>query len=102
MRARPISVGLLSFLVLVVIVRLASTRSVVSAGRDSTAFLFTVAKQYDPLAWIHGADRFSPDTAIFIQDANGRHPLIPGFASSADPSVSFDGKSVLFAGKQNI
>ena len=101
MRARPISVGLLSFVVLI-IVGSAPTPSVLSAGQGSPAFLFTVAKQYDPLAWIHGADRFSPDTAIFIQDANGKHPLIPGFVSSADPSVSFDGKSVLFAGKQNM
>ncbi len=100
MRARPISVGLLSFLVLV-IVGFASTRSVVSAGRDSPAFLFTVAKQYDPLAWIRGADRFSSDATIFIQDASGKHPLIPGFAASADPAVSFDGMNVLFAGKQN-
>lgn len=101
MRARPISVGLLCFVVLI-IAGSAPTPSVLSAGRGSPAFLFTVAKQYDPLAWIHGADRFSPDTAIFIQDASGKHPLIPGFASSADPSVSFDGKNVLFAGKQNM
>ena len=66
----------------------------------SPALLFTVAKRYEPLAWIRGADRFSSNAAVFLQDASGRHPLIPGFAASADPTVSFDGKSVLFAGKR--
>jgi len=66
----------------------------------SPPLLFTVAKRYEGLAWIRGADRFSFDAIIFLQDASGRHPLIPSFAASADPTVSFDGKSVLFAGKQ--
>ncbi len=67
---------------------------------DSPALLYTVAKRYEALAWIRGADQFSSDAIIFLQDASGRHPLIPTFAASADPTVSFDGKSVLFAGKQ--
>jgi len=61
--------------------------------------LYTVAKSYEPLAWLHGAERFSPDAAIFVSDASGQHRLVPGFAASADPSVSFDGQRVLFAGK---
>ena len=73
---------------------------VFSSGPDSPALLFTVAKRYEPLAWMRGADRFNSGANIFLQDASGRHPLIPGFAASADPTVSFDGKSVLFAGKQ--
>ncbi|MGD0791729.1 MAG: hypothetical protein ABR920_08165 [Terriglobales bacterium] len=96
MRPRPITVGLLSL----VIIGFAPTPSVLSSGSDSLALLFTVAKRYEPLAWIRGTDRFSSDAIIFFQDASGRHPLIPGFAASADPTVSFDGKSVLFAGKQ--
>lgn len=28
-------------------------------------------------------------------------PVVPGFAATADASISFDGKTVLFAGKQN-
>lgn len=67
---------------------------------EPPAFLFTAAKHYQALAWMHGADRFSSDAIIFLQDANGRHPLVPGFAASADPDVSFDGKKVLFAGKR--
>ena len=97
MRVRLITVGLLS---LVIIIGFAPTSSVLSSGSDSPAFLFTIAKRYEPLAWIRGADRFSSDAIIFLQDASGRHPLIPSFAASADPAVSFDGKSVLFAGKQ--
>ena len=30
----------------------------------------------------------------------GKHPLVPNFAASADPAVSFDGQRVLFAGKR--
>ncbi|MGA7565425.1 MAG: hypothetical protein WBW53_05055, partial [Terriglobales bacterium] len=67
---------------------------------NSPLLLFTVTKRYEALAWVRGADRFSPDAAIFVQDANGRHALVPGFAASADPAVSLDGNSVLFAGKQ--
>ncbi|MBZ5663724.1 MAG: hypothetical protein LAO30_03895 [Acidobacteriia bacterium] len=102
MRTPPISVRLLSRIILIgiAISGFAPVPSVLSAGSDTKALLFTVAKRYEPLAWIRGADRFSSDAIIFLQDARGRHPLIPGFAVSADPTVSFDSKSVLFAGKQ--
>jgi hypothetical protein len=101
MRTRPISVGLLS-LVVVTIVGVAPTRSVSCSSQQSPAFLFTVAKNYEPLAWMHGEDRFSADAKIFLQAAGGNHPLIPGFATSADPAVSFDGKNLLFAGKKKL
>lgn len=100
MRARPIAVGLSAFVMLAGIIGFVPLFSVLSSGPDSTALLFTVAKGYEPLAWIRGADRFSSGANIFLQDASGRHRLIPGFAASADPTVSFDGKSALFAGKQ--
>ena len=102
MRARPIAMGLCSLAILVGIIGFAPLFSVLSSGPDSPALLFTVAKRYEPLAWIRGADRFSSGANIFLQDASGRHPLIPDFAASADPTVSFDGKSVLFAGRQKI
>jgi hypothetical protein len=66
---------------------------------DSPVLLYTVAKSYDPLAWMHAADRFSPDARIFLRDDNGPHAFLPDFAESADPAVSFDGERVLFAGK---
>jgi len=59
------------------------------------SLLYTVAKTYEPLAWLKGADRFSADAAIYIRDENGSWPLIRDFTSSADPAVSFDGKTVL-------
>lgn len=63
--------------------------------------LYTIAKSYDPLAWLKGADRFSTGASIYISEGSRHHLLIPDFAESADPSVSFDGKRVLFAGKQH-
>ena len=99
MRTRSIAVGL-SLLVIIMIVGFAPPFSVLSSGPDSPSFLFTAAKRYEPLAWIRGADRFSSGANIFLQNTSGRHPLLPGFVASADPAVSFDGKSVLFAGRQ--
>lgn len=61
--------------------------------------LFTAAKSYAPLAWLHGGDRFSADATVFIRDENRQHALVPDFAESADPAVSFDAKRILFAGK---
>lgn len=62
-------------------------------------FLYTVAKTYAPLAWMHGADRFGAGAMIFVRDARGERALAPDFAASADPAISFDGLRALFAGK---
>jgi Hydrazine synthase alpha subunit middle domain len=97
---RLCSLVIMAGIVMAGIMGFGPTFFVLSSGPDSPAFLFTVAKRYDPLAWVRGADRFSSGANIFLQGANGRRPLIPRFAASADPTVSFDGKSVLFAGKQ--
>ena len=70
-----------------------------SAAHDS--FLYTTAKAYESLAWLHGGERFSSGAAVFRSDENGRHPLVPDFAASTDAAVSFDGQRVLFAGKLN-
>jgi hypothetical protein len=95
-------VGLL-FLIIIISFSIAGSAPASSkpAGAGSPPLLFTVTTEYDPLAWTRGAERFSSDATIFVQDASGRHPLISSFAASADPSVSFDGKRVLFAGKQS-
>ena len=63
------------------------------------AFLYTAASCYEPLAWLHGEERFPAGSLLFINNPQGRHPLVPDFAASADPAVSFDGQRVLFAGK---
>jgi len=51
---------------------------------------------------MRGADRFPSRGTIFIHDASGKRPLVPGFAASADPALSFDGQRVLFAGKLKV
>jgi hypothetical protein len=62
-------------------------------------FLYTVAKIFAPMAWLRGSDRFPSGAEIFVRTESGRRPLLPDFAGSADPSVSFDGEKVLFSGK---
>jgi len=58
-----------------------------------------VTKSYEPLAWLRGADRFNADSVIHIREGSHERSLVPNFAASADPAVSFDGQRVLFAGK---
>jgi hypothetical protein len=72
----------------------------VAAGVDSAAFLYTVATRYEPLAWMHGGDRFPSSATIFLRDSTGKRPLVAEFAASADPAISFDGQRVVFAGKR--
>ena len=62
-------------------------------------FLYTVTRNYQPLAWMNGGERFPAGANIFIRDTNGRRAFLRRFAASSDPAVSFDGKYVLFAGK---
>lgn len=95
---RPIAIGLLLFSA----IGLVPAGNVVATESLSPTFLYVVAKRYDPLAWVEGGERFGAGASVFIQDATGRHPLIQGFAASADPIVSFDGKRVLFAGKRKV
>jgi hypothetical protein len=87
---------------MLLLIALGLTRTAVHAapGADPPSLLYTAAQHYDPLAWIHGADRFSSGVTIFVRDAQGKRPLVPSFAASADSAVSFDGQRVLFAGKR--
>ncbi|HUA15134.1 MAG TPA: hypothetical protein VMG31_07540 [Verrucomicrobiae bacterium] len=64
------------------------------------SFFYTAAPSYEPLAWMRGAERFPSGSMIFIGDSQGRRKLIPAFAASADPAISFDGQRVLFSGKR--
>jgi len=66
----------------------------------SVPLLYTVARDYSPMAWIQGAERFPSGATIFIKDGKSQRPLVSGFFATADASVSFDGKNVLFAGKR--
>lgn len=76
-----------------------SARPAGTAAKGTPPLLYTVTKTYEPLAWLHGGDRFGADAAIYIREGTSQRPLISGFAASADPEVSFDGQRVLFAGK---
>jgi hypothetical protein len=67
-----------------------------------TAFLYTVTSRYEPLAWMRGGDRFPLGGKIFKWTPGGaRLPLVKQFTASADPTESFDGERVLFAGKES-
>jgi len=76
-----------------------ATLSEAKASVELPAFFYTSAKSYDPLAWMHGEERFPSGATILMHDAKGDRPLVPNFAASADANVSFDGERVLFAGK---
>ena len=79
---------------------LSAPQSTRSYGSQSVPLLYTVAREYNPMAWIRGAERFPGGATIFIKDGNSHRPLVSGFFATADASVSFDGKNVLFAGKR--
>jgi len=72
-----------------------------SATASDAPLLYTRAHVYSSLAWMQGGERFPEGATIFLMERGKRRALIPAFAASADANVSFDGKSILFAGKQN-
>ena len=59
-------------------------------------FLYTRTPRYDPAC----ADRFPLGATLQIFRSGRANAFVPGFATSADPAVSFDGQRVMFAGKQ--
>jgi hypothetical protein len=83
-----------------VFIALALYAGLSSASVSDPPLLYTVAREYSPLAWMQGGERFKQGAAIFLTEHGKRRALAPEFAASADADVSFDGKTVLFAGKQ--
>lgn len=64
-------------------------------------YIYMEAPRYDGAAVRTGGERF-PSGAILHLVANGTNRVLAsGFAASADASVSFDGRRVLFSGKQH-
>jgi hypothetical protein len=63
-------------------------------------FIVTAAPVYAPLAELRGQERFPKGAQLLRVHEGKAEPLVKGFAATADASVSFDGKMVLFAGKQ--
>jgi hypothetical protein len=91
--------GIAACLVLLLTIGLARTSVNAGSRPDSPSFLYTEAERYEPLAWMRGEERFPVGASVLLRDAHGSRALVPGFAASADSSVSFDGQRVLFAGK---
>ena len=65
-------------------------------------FIVTAAPAYVPLAELRGQERFPGGAQLLLVHAGKAEPLVTGFAASADANVSFDGQTVLFAGKRSI
>jgi len=60
----------------------------------------TAAPVYVPLAALKGGERFPKGAQLMLIHAGKAEPLVTGFWAAADANVSFDGKRVLFSGKQ--
>lgn len=71
---------------------------------ESPAVILTAAPVYDSLAALNGGERFPQGAQLMVLRSgpgfSPMQPLVPGFAASADASVSFDGTTILFAGKK--
>jgi hypothetical protein len=62
--------------------------------------LVTAAPAYEPLAALSGGERFPKGAQIERLHAGKVEPLVAGFGATADANVSFDARTVLFAGKK--
>ena len=71
-----------------------------SPGAGCADMIVTSAPVYEPLAALRGGERFPRGAELLLVHEGKAEPLVTGFAASADANVSFDGKKVLFAGKQ--
>ena len=64
-------------------------------------FIVTAAPIYKSLAELSGQERFPKGAQLLLVHAGKTELLVNGFVASADANVSFDGQTVLFAGKQS-
>jgi hypothetical protein len=71
------------------------------ADQIGADFILTAAPAYAPLAALRGQERFPRGAQLLLVHQGKTQPLVDGFAATADANVSFDAKSVLFAGKKN-
>ncbi len=62
--------------------------------------IVTAAPAYLPLAALKGEERFPKGAQLLLIHGGKAEPLASGFWAAADANISFDGKRVLFAGKQ--
>ncbi len=71
-----------------------------SARMPDADLIVTAARVYQPLAALRGEERFPAGAQLLLVHAGKAEKLVSGFAATADANISFDGKKVLFAGKQ--
>jgi hypothetical protein len=71
-----------------------------AAQAPDADIVVTAAPTYEPTAALRGQERFPKGAQLLLVHAGKAEPLVTGFAATADANVSFDGKRVLFAGKQ--
>lgn len=71
-----------------------------SAKMPDADLIVTAARVYQPLAALRGEERFPEGAQLLLVHAGKAERLVPGFAATADANISFDGKTVLFSGKQ--
>ena len=74
------------------------------AQRPAADIIVTAAPAYEPLAALRGEERFPNGAQLLVIHAgkpeSKPEPLVTGFAATADANISFDAKTVLFAGKK--
>jgi len=70
-------------------------------GIVTIPYIYTEASRYTPDATRTGGERFPAGAALQLVSGGRKWALAHGFAASADASVSFDGRRVLFSGKKS-
>jgi Hydrazine synthase alpha subunit middle domain len=75
---------------------LLSAAAVSATDGETAPFLFTQAAAYTPIASV----RFPAGASLQLVRDGVQTAFAPSFAASADAAVSFDGRHVLFSGKQ--
>lgn len=71
-----------------------------TASIPDAPIIVTAAPVYEPLAALRGEERFPKGAQLLMVQAGKAQPLVPDFAVTADANISFDAKTVLFAGKK--
>jgi hypothetical protein len=80
---------------------LSPARGLPPDAKQAPDFIVTSAPVFQSLAELRGQERFPEGAQLLLVHAGKTEPLVSGFAASADANVSFDGQTVLFAGKRS-
>lgn len=70
------------------------------ASVSLSSVIVTAAPVYDSLAALRGRERFPQGAQLMVLRDGRLSSFVPGFASTADASVSFDGRTILFAARK--